>query len=162
MLYRKQAKKQENKKTIAALTFIFLFFYFFIFSPEASHAQSLLQDSTDAQYSSALSTEGTGSLGNCFSDGSCQLNDFVTLVVRVAEIILGIVGSLALLFFVYGGVTWILSAGVSENVAKGKTIVQNALIGLVIVFASWTIINFVMLSLGYSNTGFFGAWFSTP
>lgn len=82
--------------------------------------------------------EGTDNCGNY------QLSDFVRLAVRVSDIILGIVGSLALLMFVYGGFTWILSGGSSDKVQQGKDILRNAVIGLILVFTSWLIVSVVV------------------
>lgn len=79
--------------------------------------------------------------------GDYELRDFVILAIRISKWILGIVGSLALAFFIYGGVTMLISAGNKERVAKARTILVNAVIGLVIVFASWAIINFVYTAL---------------
>jgi hypothetical protein len=89
----------------------------------------------------------TGKLtGACTSPNGCgnySLNDMLTLGVNIANWILGIVGALALLFFVYGGFTFILSGGSEEKVKEGKTILTNAIIGLAIVFCSYLIIQFV-------------------
>ncbi|MDP2768006.1 MAG: pilin [Candidatus Methanoperedens sp.] len=85
-----------------------------------------------------------GSQGNC---GNYSLNDFIQLAVNVSQWILGITGSLALLAFIYGGVVFLISAGNTEMVAKGKRIITGAVIGLVIVFASYTIIQFTMDAL---------------
>ncbi|MFH1326453.1 MAG: pilin [Candidatus Falkowbacteria bacterium] len=84
----------------------------------------------------------------CQKCGDCSLDDFVRLAVNVSNWILGIVGSLALLFFVYGGFMMIISAGNTERSGKAKTILTNAIIGLVIVFTSWLIIYFVQTTLG--------------
>lgn len=86
-----------------------------------------------------------GSEGNC---GNYSLNDFIQLAVNISKWILGITGSLALLAFIYGGVVFLISAGNTEMVAKGKKIIIGAVIGLVIVFASYTIIQFTMDALG--------------
>lgn len=74
----------------------------------------------------------------------CTINTFVKLGVSVANFILGIVGALTLLMFVYGGLTWILSAGSSSAVQKGKDIIIGSVVGLLIVFCSYLIINFVV------------------
>jgi hypothetical protein len=89
--------------------------------------------------------------GDGYSDGSYQLNDLLMVGINVSDIILGIVGSLTLLMFVYGGVTMLISSGNSEQVTKAKGILMAAIIGLIIVFASYTIIKFVMDSLGVNN-----------
>lgn len=106
-----------------------------------------------------LETGGTCSPGeNC---GNYSLNDFVQLAVEVSDFILGIVGSLALLAFVYGGIVFLISGGSSEKVEKGKQILLGAVIGLVVVFLSYTIIQFTLDALGvqqknsWSQTGWF-------
>lgn len=85
--------------------------------------------------------------------GNYELNDFLVLAVNLSQWILGIVGSLALLMFVYGGLTFVLSGGSAQAVDKGKKILIGAVIGLVIVFTSWTIIKFSMLALGLNWNG---------
>jgi len=89
--------------------------------------------------------------GDGYSDGSYQLNDLLMVGINVSDISLGIVCSLTLLMFVYGGVTMLISSGNSEQVTKAKGILMAAIIGLIIVFASYTIIKFVMDSLGVNN-----------
>jgi hypothetical protein len=83
--------------------------------------------------------------------GDYGLGDFAVLMINIANFILGIVGSLALLFFVVGGVMFLFSGGRSEMVDKGKQTIIGAVVGLFIVFASWTVINFSMEGLGYEG-----------
>ena len=85
--------------------------------------------------------------------GDYGLDDFVSVVVQVSVIVLGIVGSIALLMFIYGGVMFLISSGNSEKVTQAKQIIIGAVIGLVIVFASYTIIQFVFTALEIPNTG---------
>jgi len=91
------------------------------------------------------STKGNCGSSNC---GNYSLNDFLVLLINVANWILGVVGAVALLFFVYGGFVFILSGGSEERVSSGKKILLNSIIGLAIVFASYTIIQFSMSLLG--------------
>jgi len=82
-------------------------------------------------------------------DGAtCELNEFAQVAVNVAKWILGIVGSLALLMFVYGGITLMISGGNSEKVTQGRQIIIGAVVGLAIVFASYMIITFALKALG--------------
>ena len=90
---------------------------------------------------------------NHYDDGNYELNDLVQVGVNVSVLILGIVGSLALVMFIYGGVTMLISAGNSEKVTKAKNIIIASVIGLVIVFFSYAIIRLVMDSLGVDWTG---------
>ncbi|MCU0678827.1 MAG: pilin [Planctomycetes bacterium] len=130
-------------KNNAVFLLIFLSLFFITFS--SAQAKSIL--------------EGIG----CIQDGSCQLNDFAKVAVNVASWILGITGSLTLLAFVYGGVMFLISAGSSERINKAKQIIVGAVVGLVIVFASYMIIGFVFTALGvnvsesaWARTGWFG------
>jgi len=95
----------------------------------------------------------------CINDGNCELNDFVALAISISNFILGIVGSLTLLAFVYGGFLWLTSAGISERVNKGKQVIIGAVIGLFIVFGSYTIIYFVADKMGLDDpTPFTAGW----
>lgn len=77
----------------------------------------------------------------------CSLNTFMKLGINIAHYILGIVGALTLLMFIFGGFTWILSGGSSDKVQKGKDIIIGSVVGLLIVFSSYMIINFVSVNL---------------
>ena len=80
-------------------------------------------------------------------------------VVVWANRLLGLVGSIALLFFVYGGVMFLVSAGNTEMISKARGIIIGAIVGIIIVFASYTIINFIMKALGISNDWSSTGWF---
>ncbi|MFA5155725.1 MAG: pilin [Patescibacteria group bacterium] len=89
--------------------------------------------------------------------GDYAVNDFIALGINVAKWVMGIVGSLALIMFIYGGFMFLISGGSSEKVEKAKKIIIAAVIGLVIVFASYLIIKFVMQSMGLTWSGGIGS-----
>lgn len=61
-------------------------------------------------------------------------------------------GSLALLFFIYGGLKYILSQGNSEAVASAQNIIINTVLGIALVLIAWLIINFIVLAMtGQAN-----------
>jgi len=86
--------------------------------------------------------------GNC---GDYTLNDFVQLGINITNIILGVVGSLSLLMLVYGGFSFLISAGNADSVSKATKILVAAVVGLLIVFTSFIIIQFVLQGLGYTS-----------
>jgi len=89
----------------------------------------------------------------------CEVDDFLRLALQLIQFMLGITGSLALLFFVYGGFTMLISAGNTEKVQHGKDIVTAAAIGVLVVLASWMIINFTYTALGGKNIEWWeGGW----
>lgn len=65
------------------------------------------------------------------------------LIGKIINAILGIVGSLALVMFVYGGFMWMLSAGNKERVQRGKDILIWATVGLVVIFSAYALVRFV-------------------
>jgi len=84
-------------------------------------------------------------------DGNYALNDFIVLAINVSELILGLVGSLSLIMFVYGGISFMISAGSADKVSEAKRILVASVIGLIIVFSSWLIIRFFVSMLGSTN-----------
>jgi hypothetical protein len=71
-----------------------------------------------------------------------------TVVGRVIAAVLGLVGSLALVMFIYGGFTWMTAAGNEQSITKGKNIVIWATIGLVVIFTSYALVRFVIDAIG--------------
>ncbi len=67
--------------------------------------------------------------------------DVRLIFARVISAALSIVGSIALLMFVYGGVVWLTSRGDTKMIQKGKDTLTWATLGIVIIFASYVIVN---------------------
>jgi hypothetical protein len=63
-------------------------------------------------------------------------------------LMLSLVGTLSLIAFIIGGITFILSAGNQSQVKKGMDIIKAAVVGLLIVFSSVLIINLFFSGLG--------------
>ncbi|OGH91473.1 MAG: hypothetical protein A2534_00505 [Candidatus Magasanikbacteria bacterium RIFOXYD2_FULL_39_9] len=82
-------------------------------------------------------------------EGECRsISIYVILLLNVANYLFGIVGALALLFFIYGGFTLIISRGNSEQTKKGIEIITAAVIGLVIVFGAYMLVQFLGKAVG--------------
>lgn len=63
---------------------------------------------------------------------------------RVINGILGVVGAVALLYMVWGGITWMTSRGNAESIKKGKDTIVWGILGLAMIFSSYVIISFVI------------------
>ena len=72
------------------------------------------------------------------------ITDVNAFIAQLINFVLSLVGSVSLLLFVYGGITWMTSAGASAQVKKGKDIVVWAVIGLAVVFTSYILVKFVI------------------
>lgn len=66
------------------------------------------------------------------------------LIGKIINTVLGLVGSIALLMFVYGGLVWMTSAGSAEKVKKGREIIVWSAIGLAIIFASYGAVRIII------------------
>jgi len=83
-----------------------------------------------------------------YASGNYTLDDVRNYAIYLIQLILGVIGSLSLLAFVFGGLTFLLSAGRADQVKKGLDILQAAVVGLLITFASVLIINLFFKGLG--------------
>ncbi|MDP2708837.1 MAG: hypothetical protein Q8O93_02195 [bacterium] len=92
--------------------------------------------------------------------GNYSLNDMASVTTKIAALILSVVGSLALLAFVAGGLMWTVSAGNPDLVTRGKQTIIGAVIGLTIVFTSYMIIQLVFSSLGIEGNWATSNWFN--
>ncbi len=70
------------------------------------------------------------------------------LIGRIIKGILGLVGSIAFLMYIWGGLTWMTAHGEKDAVQKGADTLKWATIGLVVVFSSYAVINLVLQSIG--------------
>lgn len=61
--------------------------------------------------------------------------------------LLGISGALALLMMVWGGISWMTAHGNSDRVKKGRDTMVWAIFGLVAIFGSYVVINFIFTEL---------------
>ena len=69
------------------------------------------------------------------------------IVVRLINVALSVLGIITLVLVLYAGFTWMTSGGSEEKVSRAKTILRNAVIGLVIILSSWAITRFILTSL---------------
>lgn len=66
-----------------------------------------------------------------------------TKVGQAIGVVLSFVGVLFLILMIYAGILWMTSQGNEQQVAKAKDMLINGIIGLIIVFAAYTITSFI-------------------
>lgn len=71
---------------------------------------------------------------------------------QVTNTILYIVGIIAVVMLIIGGIKYVVSGGDSKKVTDAKNTVLYAIIGLVIAFLAFAIVNFVISALPASST----------
>jgi hypothetical protein len=90
----------------------------------------------------------------CIESGDCTATDFFYVVKNASQDIFGIAAAAALLMFIAGGFMLIISGGNQTYVDRGREILKAAVIGLVIIFTAWIIINTIIVMLtGGDTTG---------
>jgi hypothetical protein len=80
--------------------------------------------------------------------GFSAARDIPQLIGLALRIILGLMGSIALLMFVYGGVLWLTSGGSPDKIKKARDILVWATIGLIVIFASYALVDLVIKTVG--------------
>ena len=71
---------------------------------------------------------------------------------KVTNTILYIVGIIAVIMLIIGGIRYVISGGDSKKVTDAKNTILYAIIGLIIAFLSYAIVNFVISALPSSET----------
>lgn len=132
-------KLNPKKITKYLIIFIFSISFLLISSNVLAQGDILPEASRSASRCKGLSAT------EC---GDYEVNDFVVLAANAAKWILGIVGSLTLIMFIYGGFLFLISAGSSEKVGQAKKVIVAAVVGLLIVFGSYLIIKFALGAIG--------------
>jgi len=81
----------------------------------------------------------------------CTLCDILKLISNIATFVVqAVMPSLAGLLFLIGGIIMVASAGSEERYKKGKQVLVNTAIGVVIVLGSWVVVNTIIVTLGKS------------
>ena len=78
--------------------------------------------------------------------------DMVTMIGGIINVVMGLLGVVAVLVILYGGFMWMTASGNEEKVGKAKKLIIAGIIGLVVIFAAFAIASFVISNLG-TQTG---------
>jgi hypothetical protein len=129
-----------KKILIFSLTFfsVLIFINFLIVTPSSAADQG--------GGGTTPATDKAVSLNNPLT-GNKTSTDINVLIGQIINGALGLVGSLALLMFIYGGFTWMLAAGNAQNVQKGKDILLWAVIGLIVIFSAYALVHFLFTNV---------------
>lgn len=134
--------KLFTKKTIAG---VFLAFVMVVVSMFAVATPSYAADAT---CSDGVSGGIKGGL-DCASNESTPSTLFGqgSIFTQVVNTLLFIIGAIAVVMLIWGGIRYTTSAGNSNNVTAAKNTIMYAIIGLVIAILAYAIVNFVLTSV---------------
>ena len=122
-------------------------------APCDPNTQSCVEDGSSGWgFSDSVPSNGRGPSG-----GTMQLDNPLekagvstpeALIGQIIKSVLGILGSIALAMFVYGGVM-MMTAGVNaKNAQTGKDTLFWATVGLIVIFSAYAMVKFLLTSLG--------------
>ena len=118
------------KKLFLSLN-VFVFLCFSVLAPFAFAQQTNL----DCDPSAGGFCNPAGSEKNWTAQG---------LTAKIIKIVLGLVGVVALILFIYAGFMWMTAQGKSDQIKKARDTMVWAVLGLIVVFSSYVIVSFVL------------------
>ncbi len=93
----------------------------------------------------------------CAFTGSCRsVDDLLVVAINATKKIFGIMGAIAFGFFVYGGVTIILSFGNGDKVKKGRDVLVASVVGIIIAFSAYFMVGYILNSLNVGSNFNYG------
>lgn len=88
-------------------------------------------------------TVGQGEQAAAALENPIAASSMPEIIVNIIQVLLTLLGSAALLVFIYGGIMMITSAGNEEKVKKARATLVWAVLGLAIILGSYAILSFV-------------------
>lgn len=76
----------------------------------------------------------------CPTDTLCDDIDIKEVAIKIVDWLLGFVGVIAVIVFIYSGILYLLSGGNEEHTGKAKKAMLYAIVGIIIIFLAYTII----------------------
>ena len=77
---------------------------------------------------------------------SSNTNDLMKQVNNIINVVIGVIGFVAVAFIIFGGIQYTTSAGDPGKVKKAKDTILYGIIGLVVAMLAYAIVNFVLSS----------------
>lgn len=83
---------------------------------------------------------------DCVSNADLSAADPRIIASRIINVVLGVLGTIATILIFYAGFLWMTAAGDDDQIGKSKSIMTAAIIGLVVILASYSISTFFVKS----------------
>lgn len=88
---------------------------------------------------------GNGLAGcNKLNDNTVNSNDLMEQANAIINVVIGVIGFVAVAFIIFGGIQYTTSAGDPGKVKKAKDTILYGIIGLVVSMLAYAIVNFVL------------------
>lgn len=137
-----------TKKRIFSLLIISLFFL-----PQILFLRNAPVAKADDSLWKMVSEGGLGEVGTEVYGSEKPRSDIRLVIANIIKVFLGFLGIIFLALIIFAGYRWMTSGGNEEDVKKAKSQIINAVIGLVIIFAAYSITSFVTNDIRRAITG---------
>lgn len=114
-----------------------------VVAPVAVHAATCDSDPTSGITGGVACAQGNNTPTSLFGDGGI----FKTIV----NILLYIIGAIAVIVLIIGGIRYVTSGGDSSAVTAAKNTILYAIIGIIVAILAYAIVNFVLGTLAVNN-----------
>ena len=99
---------------------------------------------------------GLNQVGSAYGQSSgipADAYDIRLMAARIIRVVLELMGLIFLVLIIFAGFKWMTAGGDEEKITESKKLLTNSIIGLIIIFAAWSIATFVFYQLQYAITG---------
>lgn len=130
--------KVTMKKTLTGIFAAFVFAVVTVFAPVAPSASA-------AECGTA--SEGITAGVNCAEGNDVPTTLFGgpdSIFTTIVNVLLFLIGAISVIMLIYGGIRYTTSGGNSANVTAAKNTIMYAIIGLIIAFLAFAVVNWVL------------------
>ena len=128
---QKRIRRQTPRKILPGIFLLLLLFSAaFFFVPQAAFAQQLTAN---------LDAVGVG--------GSLPTTNVIVIIARIIRAFIGVLGIIAVVIVVYAGYLYMFAGSKADQLARAQKILRNGVIGLIIIFLSFSIATFILNKL---------------
>lgn len=136
---KKLTKKSAVSSLIVGLFIAFAAVLSPVVLPSSTYAQGCESGISGGAQAGINCSRGADTPGTLFGEGSI----FTTIV----NILLFIIGAISVIMLIYGGIRYTISGGDSSAVTAAKNTILYAIVGLIVAFLAYAIVNWVLGAL---------------
>lgn len=93
----------------------------------------------DETYQKCITEQGC--IIACAVKTECTFCDILQMVRNVSSLIMRLMGGVAAILFIYGGILFIVNFGNADKIQRAKSLLVNTVLGIVIILFAWTVVN---------------------
>ena len=115
-----------------------------LFAPTVANAQACNEAASGGLAAGAECSKGAGTANSLFGG-----EGIFTLIVNI---LLYIIGAIAVIMLIIGGIRYVTSGGNATAVTAAKNTILYAIVGIIIALLAYAIVNFVLTSFAPATT----------